>query len=86
MKIERLDELTREYMWLKEIVEAHSELIRIITEREGYFRVSSICDGETSYSINPHHSIPDKYLIDGLKASVDNCKKRMQEIKVLCEC
>ena len=85
MEIEELNKLTQKYMWIKEIVENHTKLIRIIEKEEGNFRLSIIGNGDSTYDINPFFSIPDIYLIDGLKASIENCQKRMKEIEVLCK-
>ena len=85
MEIEKLNKLTQEYMWIKEIVENHTKLIGIIEREKGDFRIKTIGNVYSFYDINPFFPIPDKYLIDGLKASIENCQNRMKEIEVLCK-
>ena len=85
MTMEELNKLTKEYMWIKEIVESHTKLIGIIEKEKGQFRAKTIGNGDSFYDINPFFPIPDQYLIDGLKASIENCQKRMKEIETLCK-
>lgn len=83
MKFDELEQKIRHYRWLKDIAESYQDMVHLIErERDNFtinaFSYSARGDG-TVFQVNPHRTIPYKYILDGLKAELETINAEITE-------
>lgn len=85
--LDELEDIIRTYHWLKEIAESYKNSIELMDKEKDYFDVYAIIYSARSdprkMEINPHRTIPVKYLRDGLQEALDGVLKEIEEMESL---
>lgn len=84
-KLLALDEKLGHYRWLKDIEASYEKMIALIDKEKDFFTVcgfSYAARGDVlCFDVNPHRTIPPTYILEGLKAALDNIKKEIAELE-----
>ena len=74
------------YNWLCNIAESYQDMIGLIDREKDYFTIygfSYSARGDvTSFNVNPHRTIPNKYIKQGLEEILKCVQQEIQEIEI----
>lgn len=74
-KFDDLEQKIRHYRWLKEIADNYDSMLKLIDREKDSFTIYGLiyaARGDTrSFQVNPHRTIPYKFIYDGLKAELE---------------
>ena len=85
MKFEEIEEKVSSYRWLKGIADNYQKMIDLMEREQDYFRLYKMqyaARGDLQvFDINPHRSIPVKYLQDGLREALKGIDQELAQLK-----
>lgn len=85
MKYEEIEKMVSEYCWLRDIADNYRRMIACMEREQGYFRLYNLeysARGDVEkFNINPHRSIPVKYLIEGLGVALSGIEEEIKQLK-----
>lgn len=90
--IKKLNDFLKEYNWLKDIAKDYEKIIKIIEKEKNHFVINgfvysargpieNFIIGNRTLNINPHYTIPYTYVLEGVKAALNEINKRLIEIE-----
>lgn len=83
---EKLKHKLDHYKWLCDIAESYQDMIGLLDREKDYFTIygfSYAARGDsTSFRVNPHRTIPNKYIKQGLEEILKRVQQEIQEIEV----
>ena len=89
-KFDDLEQKIRHYRWLQGIADNYESMLKLIDREKDYFIIYGLTyaarGDTTNFQVNPHRTIPYKYIYDGLKAELEainaeiaECEKELQD-------
>lgn len=82
-KFDELEQKVRHYRWLQGIADNYENMLKLIDREKDYFTIYGLtyaARGDTNnFQVNPHRTIPYKFIYDGLKVALETINTEIAE-------